>query len=119
MDLKNYEVCVCPASYGLDEDQWQAVVNVVTNSECPYNVCNCILSDVHLSNLKMEAVCSSQTLIFIARVYDITYQKIVILNSSYFLLAFHLDEIHCHPGLVLCVGGLSAMKTMQVNTSAL
>ena len=56
-------VCVCTASYGLDEDRWQAVVNKVTNIEFPYNMCNCILSDGRVSNLEMEAVFSSQTLI--------------------------------------------------------
>jgi hypothetical protein len=38
------EVCLYTASYGLDEDKWQAVVNKVRNIEVPHNVCNCILS---------------------------------------------------------------------------
>jgi hypothetical protein len=31
-------VCVCTASYGVDEDQWQAIISMVTNTEIPYNV---------------------------------------------------------------------------------
>jgi hypothetical protein len=70
MDLENLMevcvfvcVCVCTASYGLNEDQWQAVVNIVTKIEVPYIVYNCIFSGGRDSNLEMEAVCSSQTLI--------------------------------------------------------
>ena len=64
-DLENLMemcVCVCAALYGLDEDQWQAFVNKVTNIEVPYNVYICIVSGGRISNLEMEAVCS-QTLI--------------------------------------------------------
>ena len=58
-------VCVsaCTASYGLNEDQWQAVVNTVTNTEVPYNACNFVLLGSRVSKFKMEVVCSSQTLI--------------------------------------------------------
>ena len=53
-------VCVCTASYGLDEDQWQAVVNMVANTEVPYNAYNCIVSGGRISYLEMEAIMFSK-----------------------------------------------------------
>jgi hypothetical protein len=44
----------------MDEDQWQAVVNMVTKIEVPYDVYNCILSGGRISYTEMEAVCSQK-----------------------------------------------------------
>lgn len=64
-----------------------------------------VLSGGRVSNFKVEVVCSSETLIHTCQTVRHHVPEDRNFKQFLDLLSFHLDEIHCHPGSVQCVGG--------------